>query len=160
MQPCHLTMTSAAHSSSHVVPLPAPRGRDFVYPHSQWQAHRGICSPWPCPCRPIFLSSRPAPRLEWGRSEHFSSQRPVAAAPAQLRARGYRSLPSLGERGCGVIRRRRLVQWRGGSLPIFVSGRRSSLCIGSTRGLHPCVVMFPSTAARCCRTQVARGVPV
>lgn len=30
--------------------------------------------------------------LEWGRSRHCSLQRPVTAAPAQLRACGYRSL--------------------------------------------------------------------
>lgn len=153
-------MTSAAHSSSHVVPLPAPRGRDFVYPHAQWQAHRGICSPRPCPCRPIFLSSRLVSGVEWGRSEHCSSQRPVAAAPARLRARGYRSLNPPGERVYGVIRRRRLVQrgWQPSKMHDSV-WQADTLVFGSTRGLHPCVVMLPSSASRCWRTHAVSVIP-
>ncbi|ABM40813.1 hypothetical protein Ajs_0563 [Acidovorax sp. JS42] len=39
--------------------------------------------------------------LEWGRSRHCSLQRPVTAAPAQLRACGYRSLIPIGD---GIVR--------------------------------------------------------
>lgn len=126
LQPCRFSTASAACNSSRVRQFPAAHGRDFLYPHSHRQAPLVISYQGPCPCRPIFLFALMR-ALEWGRRRHYSPQRPGAAAPARLRARGYRSLNRFGGRSLTSSGVSVLYSGEVAASPVLVSGRRPSL---------------------------------
>lgn len=98
LRPCAVSDTSAALRASRVRPFPACRGWDrptLSLTGTQTPDSTGVTGHF-LPVS-VSVSPNPAPmcRLDSGRREHCSPQRPVTAAPAPLRARGYRGLDGL-----------------------------------------------------------------
>lgn len=107
LHPCGVTPSRHVHSCPpHQPPVhqafdsrEPPAGGVF-YTRFSWAGASGHLLPAPVSWSPKLV--RNFLGIEWGRSRHFSLQRPVTAAPAQLHACGYRSLTLLATESVGL----------------------------------------------------------
>lgn len=103
------------------------------YPHTHRQAHPGICSRRPCPCRPTSPSSW----SRMGSKDTLQCPAPRCSRTSTIRCM---RLPQSDPVGNGIVGPSgpEVSMRRGWQPPTRFSGRRRHPGVGSTRGLQRC----------------------